>query len=161
MTMMVTLDHEGNPGSAARAANGRGWTGAWIGAAIALLPTLAGLAAGVPLLALGIPAAAVAGGIVGPRVRPDRGVVGVGLAMAVLTVLVADTIVVGGLGLAGLAGSSPDASLISAAVGALFLWTVGLIVVGIPALAVTIPCGLAWAALARRRTGAARSTVTR
>jgi hypothetical protein len=102
---------------------------------------------------LGSPAAALAGWIVGPRIRPGKGFVGAALAMAILTTVVADAIIVLVWVTTTMASGATSTPIATALGGSLVLWGLGLVFVGIPMLLVTVPCGLIWAAFVRRSAG--------
>jgi hypothetical protein len=126
--------------------------GAAAGALVAGAAALLALAMDAPLLALGLPAATVAGFWLGPQVRSSGAIAAPAVAMGALTVLLADALLVAGAGGLSLleTGRVVDTSLANAIGGGLFLFLIGLIVVGSPMLAITIPCGLIWAAVVRR-----------
>ena len=123
--------------------------GALVGGSVAVIAALVGLAFGAPFLGLGIPAAVIGGWLVGPRVRAAGGVIGPALAMAVVTVAVADTLVVAVLAIVA-AGGASTTSILNAFGASIFLWFAGLVTVGIPMLFITVPCGLVWSLMSRR-----------
>jgi hypothetical protein len=128
----------------------RRWTGAAVAFSIAFVAGLIGLGFRAPLLLLGIPAATVAGWFLGPTVNAASGIGGLSVAMAVVTVGIADALVVLGGAVGSLTSSSTSGlDPLTAIAGAVFLWVVGLVVVGIPMLVITVPCGLAWAVVVR------------
>jgi hypothetical protein len=88
--------------------------------------------------AIGIPAATVLGALLGPSVRTGEPVDGPVIAMATLTIPLAEVVFV---------LSTPSATMSVASV--LFVVTYGLMYVGIPMLIVTVPCAIAWAMAVR------------
>jgi hypothetical protein len=148
-TVVMATDPGPGGGSGAAAAPGR--SGATVGVSIAIVAAAAALALGSPFIAAGIPAAALAGWIVGPQIRPGDGFVGASIAMTALTTALADAVIVGVLVAAMFMSGSPTHTSIPAALGgSLVLWGLGLVFVGIPMLLVTVPCGLIWAGVVRR-----------
>jgi hypothetical protein len=145
-------------------------SGAMMGASVAIVavaaalgfgPILAhGLAAPAPGLGAsfvlaGIPAAAIAGWIMGPRSRRE-GFVGAGLSTAILTTALADAMIVVAWLTPTVASGGPSTTPIGTAlVGAFVLWGLGLVFVGIPMLFITVPCALVWTVLTRPRADAA------
>jgi hypothetical protein len=125
------------------------WPGAAVGFSIAFVAGLIGLAFEAPFLLLGIPAATVAGWFLGPAVRPDGGMADPAIGMAVMTIAIADALVVAVSAVASLASSFGGIDPLTAVARGLALWGIGLVIVGIPMLVITVPCGLAWAALVR------------
>lgn len=136
------------------AMHGRRAPGAIVAAGIAVAGTIIGVAIGQEWgVALGIPAAAVSGWLLAPRIRTDRSPIGVILAMAALTIAIADAMVVIGLGVASaIAGGGPfgELAVLELIGGAIVFWLLGLIIVGILSLTVTIPCAAVWALVVRR-----------
>jgi hypothetical protein len=128
------------------------WSGAAVAFSIAFVAGLVGLGFEQPLLLLGIPAATIAGWWLGPRISPTSDLIVITVAMALATVAIADTLVVIPLGI----GSATTASLVGSIdpfrgiAASLFLWFFGFILVGVPIMVVTVPCGLLWAALVRK-----------
>src|SRR5262245_6266025 len=127
--------------------------GAFVAVAIASVVTIVTIPMGpAPLFALGIPAAAIVGAWLGPQVRPAEGLGTVIGLMATATVLVAETLLLGGWLVAAL--TIPDMSgstdLPTAIAGGLFVGLIGLVIVGGPMLLVTTPCAAAWALIVRR-----------
>jgi len=120
------------------------WHGAAVGFSIAFIAGMIGLGFEVPFLLLGIPAATVAGWFLGPRVAADGGVAGMAIAMAVVTIATADAMLVTSLGV-----TSVGAGLAQGLATAMLAWALGMVFVGIPMLAITLPCGLVWAVLVR------------
>ena len=145
-------------------------SGAKVGACVAIVavaaalgfgPILApGLAAPAPGLGLsfvlaGIPAAATAGWIMGPRTRQSEGFVAA-LTMAILTTALADAMIVIVRVAPTVASGGADATSIGTALaGVVVLWGLAVAFVGIPMLFITVPCGLVWSVLTRRWAGAA------
>ena len=126
------------------------WPGAAAGFSIAFVAGMIGLGFGAPFLLLGIPAATAAGWFFGPMVRPGGGVADAAFCMAVLTTAIADALVVVVSALASTAATSfGGIDPLATVLGALALWGIGLVIVGIPMLAITLPCGLAWAMVVR------------
>lgn len=124
--------------------------GATVAFSIAVVAGLIGLGFEAPLLLLGIPAATVAGWILGPTVKPANGIGGISVAMAVVTVAIADALVILALGVGSLTSSSTGGlDPLAAIAGAVILWGIGFVVVGIPMLFITVPCGLVWAVVVR------------
>jgi hypothetical protein len=118
---------------------------------IAFAAGLIGLGFGTPVLLIGIPAATVAGWFLGPKVSPSGGLAGVAVGMAILTIAIADALVVVPTMVASSASSSYGGSdPLSAVTSGLALWGIGLVFVGIPMLIPTVPCGFVWAMLVRR-----------
>jgi len=79
-------------------------------------------------------------------------IVGIAVAMAATTVALTDALVVSGSAISAVVGADRfgGPSLAEALAGSVFIWGIGLIVVGIPMLLVTVPCGLVWARFVRR-----------
>lgn len=128
--------------------------GAAVGAAVAGTVALIAAPLGAPFLALGIPAATVSGWWLGPGVRTTEGIAGSSLKMAAATVILADAMLMTGSAVVNFIVVDPfgGTSITNLIAGSVFLFAAGLVIVGIPMLLVTIPCGLAWAALVRRAT---------
>jgi hypothetical protein len=126
-------------------------TGAIVGAAIAVAAALVAAPLGSPFLALGIPAATASGWLLGPRIRPAESIVDPALRMAAVTVVVADAFLMLASMVLSIVRVDPygGTTIVDAIGGSLFLFTVGLVIVGIPMLLITVPCGLAWAGLVR------------
>lgn len=92
----------------------------------------------------------MAGWILGPTVKPANGIGGISVAMAVVTVAIADALVILALGVGSLTSSSTGGlDPLAAIAGAVILWGIGFVVVGIPMLFITVPCGLVWAVVVR------------
>lgn len=129
--------------------------GGSVAAVVAIAATLiAATLNGGWFLALGIPAASVTGWYLGPGVRGDGWPLRPTIAMATLTIGLADAFAVVATMLrwdGGYAAQGVD--LISATAFILFTsvvtWLLGLIVVGLLSLAVTIPCAVVWALIVR------------
>ena len=132
------------------------WSSALVAFSIALVPGLVGLGFEQPFLLVGIPAATIAGWRLGRRIRPTGGLIEVALAMAVATVAIADALVVIPLGIGSsmAAGEAGSFDVFRGLAASLFLWFFGFILVGVPMMVVTFPCGLLWAALVRKLAGA-------
>jgi hypothetical protein len=134
------------------ARRGTRWLGAVVAIAIAAVPATAGLfLAGNPFLVLGLPAAAVAGVVLGPSIRAREPVAGVVVAMATLSIGVGYGIVVGSMIVDAAAGSSglgfgPG----SVWTGIAYVAMLGLMIVGVPMLLVTVPCAMVWGFVVRR-----------
>jgi hypothetical protein len=127
-----------------------GWPGAAVGFSIALVAGLIGLGFQAPFLLLGLPSATVAGWLFGPKVRAGGGVADAAICMAVLTTAIADALVVVPSAIASSASSSfGGIDPLATVAGAFAFWGIGLLIVGIPMLFITVPCGLAWAVLVR------------
>jgi hypothetical protein len=96
--------------------------GAAAGALVAGAAALLALAMDAPLLALGLPAATVAGFWLGPQVRSSGAIAAPAVGMGALTVLLADALLVAGAGGLSLleAGRGVDTSLANAIAGGLF-----------------------------------------
>jgi hypothetical protein len=125
-------------------------SGAGVAFSIAVVAGLIGLGLEAPFLLLGIPAATAAGWFFGPMVRPTGGVADLGIGMAVVTIAIADALVVAVSSVGSLASSSfGGIDPLSAVARGLALWGIGLVIVGIPMLTITVPCGLVWAVLVR------------
>lgn len=133
-------------------------TGAAVGAAVALVATLAAEILGVrapivndqvPLLATGIPAAAVIGAIVAPSVGERSGAGWAGFVMATMTIPLADAIFVVGVLVTAMLAAPLLTDPLTAVVGLGALWLIGLVIVGLPMLVVTIPCSIAWTLIVR------------
>ena len=146
MTLSTSLDPPVRPDVVAPISP---WPAAGVAFSIAFVAGLIGLGFEVPFLLLGIPAATVAGGFLGPKVPPSGGVAGVAVGMALLTTAIADALVVIASAVSSSASSFGPTEPWSAVVGGLALWVIGLVVVGIPMLIITAPCGLVWAVLVR------------
>jgi hypothetical protein len=125
------------------------WPAAGVAFSIAFVAGLIGFGFEAPFLLLGIPAATVAGGFLGPKVPLSGGVAGVAVGMALLTTAIADALVVVPSAVASSASSFGPTEPLSAVVSGLALWVIGLVIVGIPMLVITAPCGLVWAVLVR------------
>jgi hypothetical protein len=133
------------------------WPAAGVAFSIAFLAGLIGLGFEVPFFLIGIPAATVAGWFLGPKIPPSGGLGGVAIGMALLTTAIADALVVVPAVVASSANSSVGGiDPLGAVAGGLAFWAIGLVIIGIPMLAITAPCGLLWAVLVRRLTGRAR-----
>ena len=118
--------------------------GAAVAAGIAVIAAFLGFAIGnTEFLGLGIPAAAISAWLLSPSIRSQGGIAGPAVGMAVSSIAIADAWLV-------LGSVSSSASGSEAIVGAFGLWAIGLLVVGIPMLIVTAPCGIAWAVIVRR-----------
>ena len=143
--MTITNADAGIARSADPAACASGWWGAAVGFSIAFVATLIGFGFDAPFLALGIPAATIAGWRLGPKVTSSGGVVGMAVAMGVATVAVADALVV--VGSLGLSSASGGTDLLATIGGGVVVWSIGFVVVGIPMMILTIPCGVVWAVL--------------
>ena len=119
--------------------------GAGVATAIAVVAAFLGFAISQSgFLGVGVPAAAIAGWFLGPSVRTGSGVVGPALGMAILTIAVAD-----GLFIVGAAGNSGGVAADGIG-GYVALWSIGVVLVGIPMLIVTVPCALLWAFIVRK-----------
>jgi len=119
--------------------------GAGVATAIAVVAAFLGFAISQSgFLGVGVPAAAIAGWFLGPSIRTGRGVVGPALGMAILTIAIAD-----GLFIVGAAGNSVGAGA-DAIGGFVALWSIGVVLVGIPMLILTVPCALLWAFIVRK-----------
>jgi hypothetical protein len=98
----------------------------------------------------GTPAAGIAGVWLGPKIRSRSSIAVTAVSMALLTIVLAEIVVcawaITAPGLDRLA--TADAG--SLMVGTIYLAMIGLVIVGIPMLMVTVPCGLAWAWIVRR-----------
>jgi len=117
--------------------------GAAVAAGIAVIAAFLGFAIGnTEVLGLGIPAAAISGWLLSPSIRSQGGIAGPAVAMAVSSIAADAWLVLGSV--------SSSASGSEAIVGAFGLWAIGLLIVGIPMLIVTAPCGIAWAVIVRR-----------
>ena len=121
-------------------------TGASVALVIAGTVALVAAMMAAPVLFVGVPAAGLAGWILGPRVE-RAGTAEVGAAMGAATVVIADTLVVGG---AAMASGSTNWDLVGRVGGGVAIWAIGLGIVGLPMLAITIPCGIVWAFGVRR-----------
>jgi hypothetical protein len=128
--------------------------GAGVAAVIAVAAALiaAGLNGGW-LFALGIPAATVSGWALGPSVRNVAWPLGATMGMAALTVALADAIAVATIISSGGGYATDGVDPISATafipVASAVIWLFGFIVVGLPALAITIPCAAIWSLVVR------------
>ena len=120
-------------------------SGAAVAATIAVVAALIALRAGTPFLLLGVPAATIAGWLLGAKVRPAGGVANMSLAIALVTTAIADA-----LYLIPFVMSSTRVDLLGSMASLMFWSVVGLVVFGIPMLFVTVPCGLVWAVLVQR-----------
>jgi len=138
-----------------------GPVGAVVAGGVAVLVTVAGILIDIsppvgvvdfPFLGIGIPAAALIGALVGPSIRARGGVGSAVLAMATLTIAVADAFLVLGIWIAALFSGSSGSDFLAAIAGAVALWLIGLIVVGVPMLLVTTPCAFVWAWILRELT---------
>jgi hypothetical protein len=126
-------------------------TGASVAIGIAGIAGLVGTGLGAPFLLLGIPAAMAAGWVLAPRVGPSTDLAGLGAAMGGLTVVLADTMLMVGAAAASLdSNGDMPRDLVAGVIGMTFFWMVGLLVVGLPVLILTIPCGVLWVFLVRR-----------
>jgi hypothetical protein len=147
MTLSTTLDPPAPQGVVAPASR---WLGAGVAFSIAFVAGLIGLGFDAPYLLLGVPAATIAGALLGPGIDAWGGIGRMSVAMALETTAIADALVVMVAGAASLA-RSPGGGVdpLTSVAGAVAFWGIGLFVVGIPMLIVTVPCGLAWAVLVR------------
>jgi hypothetical protein len=119
--------------------------GAGVACAIAVVAAFLGFAISQSaFLGVGVPAAAIAGWFLGPSIHTGGGLVGPAFGMAILTIAVAD-----GLVIVGAAGNSGGAAA-DAIWGYVGLWSIGIVLVGIPMLILTVPCALVWAFIVRR-----------
>jgi hypothetical protein len=128
--------------------------GAAVASAIAIVAAFVTYSIGhSDFLGLGIPAAAIAGWLLGPSVWSGGRLAGPTLGMGMLTVAIADALFVLG------ATATPSEAAAGAIGRYVALWVVGLVLVGIPMLFVTVPCGLLWAFIMRKlaRDGIGRS----
>jgi hypothetical protein len=128
--------------------------GAAVASAIAIVAAFVTYAIGhSDFLGLGVPAAAIAGWLLGPSVWRGGGLAGPTLGMGMLTVAIADALFVLG------ATATPSEAAAGAIGRYVALWVVGLVLVGIPMLIVTVPCGLLWVFIMRKlaRDGIGRS----
>jgi hypothetical protein len=132
------------------------WPAAGVAFSIAFVAGLIGLGFGTPVLLIGIPAATVAGWFLGPKIPPSGGLAGVAAGMAILTIAIADALVVVPSTVISASSSYGASDPLSAVTSGLALWAIGLVFVGIPTLIVTVPCGFVWAVLVRRLAGRAR-----
>ena len=132
--------------------------GALVGGAIALAVTVIGIwvdpnppigLIDVPFLAIGVPAAALVGALMGPSVRAQTGIAVPALAMATLTIAFADALMVAGFGLAEVLSPTGTDNPLAVLVGVGVLWLIGLVLVGVPMLAATVPCAVAWVLILR------------
>jgi hypothetical protein len=128
------------------------WSGAAVAFSISFVAGLIGLGFDQPLLLIGIPAATIAGWRLGPRIRPTGDLISMTVAMSFATVAIADTLVVIPLGIGSSMSASAAGSIdpFRGIAASLFLWFFGFILVGVPMMIVTVPCGLLWAALVRK-----------
>ena|SRR6266487_6823379 len=140
--MAPAADH-GDAGGA-RPSIGDRWTGAAVAASVAFVAALIGLGFGAPLLLIGIPAATIAGWRLGPKVPPAGGVAGMGTAMAVVTIAIADALFV----IPVIASTGTD--LLNGIAAAMLWWVVGFAIVGIPIMTVVVPCALVWTVVVQR-----------
>ena len=120
-----------------------------VGAAVAFgIAAAAALVAfwltGFERLAVGVPAAAMSGCLLGPRIGGRGSVIGSSFVMATLTIGIADAVV-----LIWLAGGSTS-GVVETITGVVGLWLAGLVFVGIPMLVVALPCAVAWAIVVRK-----------
>jgi hypothetical protein len=119
--------------------------GAGVACAIAVVAALLGFAISQSgFLGVGVPAAAIAGWVLGPGIRARGGLVGPAFGMTILTIAVAD-----GLFILGAAGN-PGGATAEGIWGYVALWAIGLVIIGIPMLILTVPCALIWAYIVRR-----------
>ena len=151
----VARDPVGDSTAKVRVVHARLVLGGGAAAVVAIAVTLiaAGLNGGW-FLALGIPSAIVIGWFFGPSVRSDGWPVRPTIAMATLTIGLADALaVVPAMVSSGGGYASQSVDPISATAFVLFAslvtWFLGLIVVGLLSLGVTIPCAVVWALLVR------------
>ena len=120
--------------------------GAAVAAGIAVIAAFLGYAIGqTEFLGLGIPAAAISGWLLSPGIRSQGSIAGPAVGMAIISIAIADALLVLGSVSSSAAGSE-------AIVGAFALWAIGLVVVGIPMLIATAPCAIAWAVIVRKLT---------
>jgi hypothetical protein len=146
MTLSATVDRPSRDDVGVPASR---WPGTAIAFSIAFAAGLIGLGFEAPFLLLGIPAATAAGWFLGPKLPPSGGLAGVAIGMAVLTTAIADALVVVPSAVASLSSSFGGIDPLTAGAGALASWGIGLVIVGIPMLIITAPCGLVWAVLVR------------
>ena len=132
------------------------WPAAGVAFSIAFVAGLIGLGFETPVLLIGIPAATVAGWFLGPKIPPIGGLAGVAAGMAILSIAIADALVVVPSTVTSASSSYGASDPLSAVTSGLALWGIGLVFVGIPMLIVTVPCGFVWAVLVRRLAGRAR-----
>ncbi|MGH2476176.1 MAG: hypothetical protein ACRDIL_13025 [Candidatus Limnocylindrales bacterium] len=118
-------------------------------AAIAVVPSLIFHAGEWYFVWLGVPIAALLGAWLAPSIRPSRPFpVGTVTGMSILTVVL-------GAEATGVAAALPAVDLERIVMGLVF-GTYGLVILGLPALVVTVPCAFAWAWLTRWLLGADR-----
>jgi hypothetical protein len=150
---LAASPHGADPGAheAIQRPAGSRSSGALVAASISAAVALVGLAFEVPFLAIGIPAATVAGWLLGPSVRAGAGNIGAAVAMGVTTVALADAFVVLGSAAASLFvnDASGGNAILDAIAGSMIIWIIGFVIVGLPMLLITAPCGLVWAAVVR------------
>ena len=124
-----------------------------VAAAIALLVTFVATSYGAdPFVGLGIPSAAAVGAWLGPSVRDRGGLGGPVIAMAIVTILLAEALLlVGWLFQSASITSSGDAGdLIGTIVVLGWAGVIGLVIIGGPMLLLTTPCAIAWALILRQ-----------
>ena len=143
--MTMTNTDDGTGGSAHGGPRGSRWSGAAVGFSVAFVAALIAFGFDAPFLALGIPAATIAGWMLGPQISAADGVLGMSVAMGVVTVAVADALVV----IASAAASLVFGGSLVLVAGSLLLWVVGFVIYGLPMMAITVPCGVIWAELVR------------
>jgi hypothetical protein len=153
MTQSTIESRRGPRGFALRAQRER-VIGAVVGFVIAGIMTVLGANWDqAPFLTAGIPAATAAGYLAGPAIRADRAIVRGAIAMSVVTLLLADALVVLRWAPEGFGSINSLASVTVAVAELIGLWLIGLILVGIPMYVLLVgPCGLAWAAIVYRIT---------
>jgi len=129
--------------------------GAGTAFAVAVVATLIGASLnGGWFLALGIPAAALGGWFLGPAIRGDGWSLRPTIAMATLTIGLADAFAVvpamissgGGYATQGV---DPISAVAFVLLSTVVTWLLGLVIVGFLSLAVTIPCAVIWALFVR------------
>ncbi|MFL5725999.1 MAG: hypothetical protein ACJ77F_06635 [Chloroflexota bacterium] len=124
--------------------------GAAVGAVLAVVATLVGASlTGSSFLAVGIPAATIVAGAAGPWVHERHWNGGPMLLVATATVALADCFVVAGMLINALSSPSPVPDPMTTAGGALTMWVIGLVIVGLPMLVITTPCAIVWALVVR------------
>ncbi|HEX7474082.1 MAG TPA: hypothetical protein VF323_13445 [Candidatus Limnocylindrales bacterium] len=123
-----------------------------VGLFVALLGgLLGGIGAFVGFLGVGgIPAALILGWTFGPRAgwAPRDQLAGFGFGVGALAVLIGDLTVVASAVAGSTIGAEPGASGLAGS--AIVVYVVGLVVLGLPALIVTVLASWAWMALLRR-----------
>jgi hypothetical protein len=134
------------------------WSGAAVGFSVAFVAALIGFGFDARFLVLGVPAATIAGWILGPKVGPADGLLGMSVAMGVVTIAVADALAV--TASAALSVAYGGIGLLPMIAGWVFVWAAGFVIYGLPIMAVTVPCGMIWVVLVRalgRESGPAAS----